>query len=122
MSTVLVVDDEPTIAETLCMVLEMDGYRCVTASDGLQALERLPDVSPSLVLLDVMMPVMDGREFLRRLRADARWRDLPVIVMTAAPRLAGNDALPPHQGFFQKPFDLDRLLAEIGRFTSPARE
>lgn len=118
MSTVLVVDDEPTIAETLSLVLESDGYQPVVAHDGQRALELLPEASPSVILLDVMMPVLDGREFLRRLRADRRWSDVPVIVMTAAPALAASEALPRHEGFFAKPFELDRLLAEVHRLSA----
>lgn len=120
MTTVLVVDDEPTIAETLGLVLESDGYRCVVANDGQEALDVLPAVAPAVILLDVMMPVLDGREFLRRLRADERWRHVPVIVMTAAPSLAGNDALDRHEAFFVKPFDLDRLLSEVRRLSERA--
>lgn len=120
MTVVLVVDDEPTITETLSLILESGGYRCHVAHDGQQALRALSEVSPSLVLLDIMMPVLDGSEVLRRMRADERWRRVPVIVMTAA--LAGERGLERHDAFFRKPFDVDQLLSEVRRLVGPTGE
>ncbi len=81
--TVLVVDDEPDVL-LLCRVnLEFEGYRVIEASDGEQALARLAGEVPDVVLLDVMMPKLDGWAVLERIKADPRTRDVPVVMLTA---------------------------------------
>ncbi|HJR96308.1 MAG TPA: response regulator transcription factor [Actinomycetota bacterium] len=77
---VLLVDDEPMVREVLARYLEHDGYEVVTAGDGEQALERFDEHRPDLVLLDLMLPRIDGLEVFRRLRAVG---DVPVIMITA---------------------------------------
>jgi len=77
---VLVVDDEPRMISFMRMNLELEGCRVITASNGKDALERARDALPDVVLLDIMMPQMDGFEVLRRLR---EWSTVPVIVLTA---------------------------------------
>ena len=73
MKTILVVDDELANADVLCLLLEEEGYRAHSAVNGREGLERLAEVRPQLVVLDYMMPVMDGAEM--RLRADLAWLD-----------------------------------------------
>jgi CheY-like chemotaxis protein len=81
--SVLVVDDEPDVL-LLCRVnLEFEGYRVVEASDGEQALEHLADEVPDVVLLEVMMPKMDGWAVLERIKEDPRTADVPVVMLTA---------------------------------------
>ncbi|HEX6230051.1 MAG TPA: response regulator transcription factor [Solirubrobacterales bacterium] len=80
--TVLVVDDEPTIAEVVARYLERAGYSARTAGDGLEALRLASEHEPDLVVLDLMLPQLDGLEVLQRLHAD-RGRRTPVIVLTA---------------------------------------
>jgi CheY-like chemotaxis protein len=84
MSSVLVVADERAIREFLEEVLTGEGYQFSTASDGQAALTRLAAAPPDLVLLDIMMPVLDGREVLRRMRADPTLSRVAVLVMSAA--------------------------------------
>lgn len=112
---ILIVDDEPLNLEYLEQELEGGGYETVTAADGRQALERVLAAPPDLILLDIMMPVMDGFEVLSRLKADAASRNIPVIVISAAAdmqnvvrgiRLGAEDYLP-------KPFEPTLLLARI---------
>ncbi|HEX9395465.1 MAG TPA: response regulator [Burkholderiales bacterium] len=87
MREVLIVDDDPVHAEIAEMSLKRAGYRVRRASDGPLGLEALAaDPLPDLVLLDVMLPKLDGFEVLRRLRADARTKDLPVIMVTSMSR------------------------------------
>jgi CheY-like chemotaxis protein len=83
MSTVMVVDDMPVVRETVAKLLKHEGFDTVCAANGQEALDAVRRVPPDLVLLDVMMPVMDGMQFLEQLRADPKIRDIPVIVMTA---------------------------------------
>lgn len=83
MKTVLVVDDTASFREAVAAVIQRKGYRVLRAADGKQALAVLADGPADLILLDVAMPVMDGPALLRNLRGDPRWRELPVILMTA---------------------------------------
>jgi len=80
---VLVVDDDPAIRELLRRQLEGDGYRVVEAENGRVALERLRDGAPGLIVLDLMMPEMDGFEFMEELRRQESWSGIPVIVLTS---------------------------------------
>jgi CheY-like chemotaxis protein len=83
--TILIVDDEFSIVETLAEILTFTGYATATARNGRIALEAARQQRPALILLDYMMPVMDGLQALYRLRADPDLRHIPVVMMTAAP-------------------------------------
>jgi len=80
---VLVVDDDDEVRQILRRMLEPEGYAVVEARDGREALERLRDVSPSVILLDLMMPEMDGFEFVAEFRRHEAWRAIPIVVVTA---------------------------------------
>lgn len=80
---ILVCDDEPYILMALTDAVEMEGYDCVTAINGKEALQKAREEHPDLILLDIMMPFMDGYEVCRELRADASTRDIPVVMLTA---------------------------------------
>ena len=80
---ILAVDDEKFIVRLVQVTLERQGYQVVTASDGKEALEKVESEKPDLVVLDVMMPYMDGFEVLQTLRRDPATRDIPVIMLTA---------------------------------------
>jgi DNA-binding response OmpR family regulator len=111
--TILVVDDDPEIQDLVSFTLRNEGYEVRQAQDALKGLDIIEKDNIDLVLLDVMMPEMDGLEMLSRLRA--RNKDLRVIVMTAlsAPE-AGLSALRDHASdFLTKPFDLTQLLSSI---------
>lgn len=113
MSRILIVDDEHDILEALQLILEMEGYAVDTASTGHEAIEKIATSVPDLVLTDVMMPIMNGLELLKRLRAHPEHRTIPVIISSAgsidAQALRGSDA------FLKKPVDLDVLLRTIAR-------
>ncbi len=112
--TVLVVDDDDAIREVLTMVLESEGYRVVTAKDGVDGLHRLETETPSLVLLDNMMPVMDGREFKRVMDRSPQYRDIPVFSFSADVR--SNYPETHMAGYIPKPFQVDDLLRMIGPY------
>jgi chemosensory pili system protein ChpA (sensor histidine kinase/response regulator) len=80
---VLVVDDSLTVRRVTQRLLVREGYRVVLAKDGLDALERLAEEKPQIVLSDIEMPRMDGFDLVRNMRADARLADLPVIMITS---------------------------------------
>jgi CheY-like chemotaxis protein len=112
MKTILVVEDELVLTEVLSAVLEDAGYRIVAVGDGRAGLAALADVQPDLVLCDVMMPLMDGREMCRRMQADVALRHIPIVLMTAAPNVVSL-ADCKYAALVRKPFDLDRLLDVI---------
>lgn len=80
---ILVVDDERHIVRLVQVNLERAGYEVLTAYDGVEALEKVKTESPDMVVLDVMMPRMDGFEVLKNLQADPRYQNIPVIMLTA---------------------------------------
>ncbi|HXF84176.1 MAG TPA: HD domain-containing phosphohydrolase [Anaerolineales bacterium] len=114
-STILIVDDEYAGRETLLSVLEGEGYRLETAENGQQAIEKARQILPDVILLDVMMPGMDGFEVCRIIRHDPQLAEIPIIVLTAlddresmlAALKAGAD------DFISKPFDRYELRARL---------
>jgi chemosensory pili system protein ChpA (sensor histidine kinase/response regulator) len=80
---VLVVDDSITVRRVTQRLLQREGYRVTLAADGLQALERLADERPAVVLSDIEMPRMDGFDLARNIRSDARLKDLPIVMITS---------------------------------------
>lgn len=109
---ILVVEDDPDILEAICDILLDEGYRVARARDGLSALDRVRAERPALVLLDLMMPVMDGPAFARALRSRGADADVPLVVITADNKPeraveAGADAVLP------KPFAADALLSAV---------
>jgi hypothetical protein len=81
--TLLVVDDDPQVRGMMRRQLEKEGYTVTEAVNGREGLERLAENRPDLVLLDLMMPEMDGFEFVAEVRKTASWRSIPVVVVTA---------------------------------------
>jgi CheY-like chemotaxis protein len=79
---ILVVDDMQYLRDVQVLLLRDAGYSATAVGSAREALQRLPELAPDLILLDVSMPGMDGRQFLSRLRATPRWRDVPVVLTT----------------------------------------
>jgi two-component system chemotaxis response regulator CheY len=117
MRNVLVVDDEALIRGFLAIALEDEGYRVVTAGDGLEALEKARTEPPDLIVLDLMMPHMNGWEFIDASRADPAMSQTPIIVVSAVHGGAEAEVLGVHR-FLAKPFDIDILVAAIGNLLS----
>jgi CheY-like chemotaxis protein len=110
--TILVVEDEQSIAEILKAVLQDEGYRVIIASNGKAGLECLDNVMPDLVLCDVMMPVVDGRDMVRTMSANPAFEAIPVIMMSAA-NMPSRLQDCRYAAFVRKPFDLETLLSTI---------
>jgi CheY-like chemotaxis protein len=111
---VLVVDDDPDILDAICDILQAEGYRVERARHGLEALERVTARRPDLILLDLMMPVMDGVAFAQALRDRKMYEGLPIVVISAdgnPQRAAAVGA----QVYLAKPFDIDALLGAVSR-------
>jgi two-component system, OmpR family, KDP operon response regulator KdpE len=115
---VLVVDDEPVVRAVVRDVLSEEGYVVLEAPDGRTMLEILARECPDLVLMDVMMPGIDGREAYRVLRSREDLPDVPVVMMSAAARADRLD--PSIAAFLSKPFDLNRLMATVVDLIGPA--
>ena len=116
---VLVVDDDAVIRDTLATALGDEGYVVRVATDGRAALDTMGNWRPDVIVLDLMMPVMDGPSFRAAQRSADEVAEIPVIVLSAAhevqQRAAGLDAA----AVFPKPFDLGALLDAIERLVSP---
>lgn len=83
--TVLVVEDEPGVRSALCLLLELEGFRCIQASNGSAAMAVMENEGPQVVVTDYMMPHMDGLALAKALRADPRRAGLPVLLVTGVP-------------------------------------
>lgn len=124
MATIFIVDDDQAIGEMLSLVLENEGFQTVTCLDGLRAVEIVPSVKPDLILLDVMLPGLDGTGVARRIRATS---NVPIIMLTAKSDtldvVAGLEA--GADDYVPKPFKVAELLARIHarfRIAKPAAE
>jgi CheY-like chemotaxis protein len=111
MTSVLVVEDDPTLRRVIEMVLETRGYEVAQARHGAAALERMAASIPGIVIADLKMPVMDGRELIERMRLDPELQEVPVVLLTgnveAAQFVPGADAI------VVKPFDPQVLASTI---------
>ncbi len=110
---ILIVDDEPMVRETIAQVLRDEGYTVEVADDGRDALIKLDAHRPDAVLLDLMMPGMNGRQFLTALRQERGDDALPVVVMTAVHGVGERALSLGATDIVEKPFDVDELLGKI---------
>lgn len=110
---ILIVDDDPTIRSVLEALLEDEGFTPVTAANGQEAVTIVRDSPPALVLMDLMMPVMNGVEAARTLKSEPETAGIPIIAMSAGfiLRESIDDLLA--DSIISKPFDLDALIANI---------
>lgn len=117
-NTVLVVDDDPDIREAVQDILSFEGYTVVQADNGREALallNREPPLRPCIILLDLMMPVMDGEEMVGHLQKEQALAVLPVILVTAS----GRGMFPGVRAIIKKPFEMDELLAAVAAHCHP---
>ncbi|HTE85767.1 MAG TPA: response regulator [Dehalococcoidia bacterium] len=114
----LVVDDDVHIRHVLREMLPDEGYVVREAADGLSALEALATWTPTVIILDLMMPVMDGREFRAGQRALDRAVDVPVVVLSASRQIRATDDLDA-AAVIPKPFDLAEMLQIVESVQNP---
>ncbi len=120
---ILVVDDEPFVNEFLATLLQEEGYKVDVAIHGLDALVKLQQRKPDLILLDMMMPFMDGYAFMEEMNKVEEWATIPLFVLTAshdafdfAEARLGSDCC------MRKPFEVDELLARVHQLVGPAND
>jgi DNA-binding response OmpR family regulator len=115
--TILVCDDEQGIVSLFAEVLSDEGYRVLTANDGIEGLQRVREERPDLVISNVQMVKMDGTDMARAIRADSAFDGMPIILMSGA-ATSMNDAA--CDAFLAKPFQIDTLLATVARLLDGA--
>jgi CheY-like chemotaxis protein len=108
---VLVVDDEPAIGRIISVVINSLGLETVTATNAEEGLEKLGDLDPSMMLVDVRLPGLSGVEFVDRVRGDSRYAEVPVYLMSAFEEPKGHSG----DGFLPKPFDVDQVSDLVER-------
>ncbi len=115
MKRILIVEDEKDILKTLEFNLKSEGFNITTADDGKQALEKLQNYKPELIILDVMLPYIDGFSVLRSIKSDEKTKKIPVIMLTARDseidKITGLDA--GADDYLPKPFSIRELIARI---------
>ena len=121
-SRILIVDDEPAVADLIEAVLREEGYIVAVARDGDQGLARARDWAPDLILMDVMLPGVDGGTAIRMLKAESATATIPIIAMSAGRTIREHTGeLEDADGALAKPFDIDALLAQVAFHLSRRR-
>ena len=119
---ILVVEDEPDTADLVKLILQEKGYQVVHAADGQDALDKIASMPPpSLVLLDIQLPLVDGITILEMIRATPDWQDVPVVLLTAVvdPLCIRQAVSIKVQDYVLKPFTRDDLLRSVERTLTP---
>ena len=120
MTTVLVVDDEALIVMALEAALQDAGYQVTTAANGRQGLERLAEAQVDIVLLDMMMPVMNGPAMLRAMAADPKLSGIPVIILSSLPEATVRAQADGVAAILRKPYTAGEVLRAIGQVLGEA--
>jgi two-component system alkaline phosphatase synthesis response regulator PhoP len=117
---ILVVDDEPDLVETVRYSLEMEGYQVLVAYNGEEGLNQARKDSPDLIILDLMLPKLDGYKVCRLLKFDERYKHIPILMLTAKTqekdKLLGKET--GADDYMTKPFDIDKLLEKVKSYLS----
>jgi len=118
MKKILIVDDEQDIVESLKFVLEIANYTCYCAYNGEDGLKLAKEIMPDLIILDVMMPKINGYKISRLLKYDKKYKDIPIIMLTA--RSQDEDKLIGEETgadeYITKPFELDFVVSKVNEF------
>jgi len=118
MKKILIVDDEQDIVESLKFVLEVNGYTCFCAYNGEDGLKLAKEIIPDLIILDVMMPKINGYKISRLLKYDKKYKDIPIIMVTARSqeedKLIGEET--GADEYITKPFDLDFVVQRVKEY------
>jgi DNA-binding response OmpR family regulator len=119
MKTIVIIDDEFGLADVLQATLSEVGYRALTASNGVRGLEVMAESTPDLVILDYMMPLLDGPGVLRAMRREPRLAQVPVVMISAMPEAVVRSRADGYAHFLRKPFDFESLLRTVEQTVGP---
>lgn len=114
MKIVLVVDDESPVTEALSALLSEAGYHVLTAINGHQGMEKLAGLNPDLVMIDLMMPVMDGPAMLQAIKSDPQYQDLAVVMMSSVAEPILERSCSGYSAFLRKPLQAKSVLHTLG--------
>jgi CheY-like chemotaxis protein len=120
MTRVMVVEDDVSIRDVLAELLTNEGYTTQTAANGLQALARMRTARPDAIVLDLMMPVMNGLQLVHAMRDESRLASIPLLVVTASLNAARDCERLNIQHWLMKPFEVDSVLSTIAELTASA--
>lgn len=112
--SILVIEDNHAIMDVITLILQSESYKVTGLGKGADILTRIDEIKPDLLILDIMLPDGDGREFLKTIRTNPQTENLPVLMISAkytAQNVQHGEFLP--NGFLPKPFDIDELLNQI---------
>ncbi|MFQ5842125.1 MAG: response regulator [Thermodesulfobacteriota bacterium] len=119
--TILIVDDEQDIVEALRFSLEMEGFQCLASYDGVDGLKKAKEENPDLIILDIMLPKIDGYRISRLLKFDEKYRHIPIIMLTA--RTQERDISTGKETgadeYVTKPFEMDSLIGLVKHYVKP---
>ncbi len=118
MKKILIVDDEQDIVESLKFVLEIANYTCYCAYNGEDGLRMAKEIVPDLIILDVMMPKINGFKISRLLKFDSKYKDIPILMLTARSQME-DKLIGEETGvneYITKPFDLDDVVAKVEQY------
>lgn len=113
---ILIVEDETALCDLLADVLDAEGHVARKAAHGLDALHLISQRRPDLIFLDMMMPVMDGWQFLTELRANLNWANIPVVLMTAVYDMSNLERKTGAKAILSKPFDIELIIEAVKLF------
>jgi DNA-binding response OmpR family regulator len=114
MTKILLVDDEKDILLTVKELLEMEGYEVIMASNGKVGLDKFHELNPDLIITDIMMPIMDGREMIQLIRKDKKNPIIPIIVLSSVISLVG-ELDQQWDIFLKKPCSINKILDAINK-------
>ena len=118
MKKILIVDDEQDIVESLKFVLEVSGFMCYTAYNGEDGLRLAKEIMPDLIILDVMMPKINGYKISRLLKYDNQYKDIPIIMVTARSQME-DKMIGEETGvneYITKPFELEQIVKKVEEY------
>jgi len=121
MPKILIIDDDPDVRTVMNVLLKKQGYDVETAFNREDALSKLVDSNPSVILLDVLLSGSDGREFCREIKANQQMKGVPVIMVSAHPGAAENIESYGADDFVSKPINSDALIDKIGRLVNGSK-
>lgn len=117
MAKVLVCDDDQSILEVIKIMLEESGFEVVTINSGKGIQKKITEIKPNLILLDIWMPGMDGKEIITLLRRDKKLRDIPIVVISALNDTENIAKKSGADGFLSKPFSMEDLVGVVYKYT-----